>query len=69
MPYYEIGTLGNWLYGPTNNTAAASVDSNNASASGSSGPQLQQKPWKVQHVMQLILQGVAFLHQNRILHR
>jgi serine/threonine protein kinase len=27
------------------------------------------KPWKIQHVLQQVLQGIAFLHQNKIIHR
>ena len=30
---------------------------------------MQQKPWKIQHVLQQVLQGIAFLHQNHIIHR
>ena len=93
MPFYEIGTLGDWLFGrdkldnstdsAPSSPAPAALLSSSLSSSASSVPPLsvspsagrraprivQQKPWKIQHVLQQVLQGIAFLHQNHIIHR
>jgi serine/threonine protein kinase len=55
MPYYEHGTLADWLYGPR--------------AHDDRPREVVRPPWQIQHVLQQVLQGLAFLHQNRIVHR
>jgi hypothetical protein len=81
MPFYEIGTLGDWLFG-RDKLDVSITDANTSTSSSSSSPSVlssaaprrlqrvvQQKPWKIQHVLQQVLQGLAFLHQNHIIHR
>lgn len=67
MPFYELGTLGDWLFGRER------LNEENLSAPPLPRSRMQrtvqQKPWKIQHVLQQVLQGVAFLHQNHIIHR
>ena len=85
MPYYDIGTLGDWLFGkaldgqsaadpnpnpnPTSPLSASSAAVSSPSGHRRTQRTVQQKPWKIQHVLQQVLQGIAFLHQNHIIHR